>query len=105
MAGGEVPEEARRAQSALEKPSLLEFFFDAAVLENQEPERKHAERHVVMPADPGAHLVVVKAYFTFRHPESLFDMVPMGSDANKFGSVKLCAFRRKEVPRLRIIDV
>src|SRR4051812_48380195 len=54
------------------------FFFPQPLpLQDQEPQCQQRQRHVVMPALPAAHLVVVQAYLTIALLEDLLDPVPL----------------------------
>ena len=61
-------------------------------LQFEEPERQHAERHVVVPADPGADLVMREADLALRTSEHLFDLVPAAGGADEFA-------KRRRLPR------
>ena len=52
------------------------FFPQPPALPHQEPERHEAGGHVVVPASPSAHLVVIEAHLALGVLESLLDQVP-----------------------------
>jgi len=68
----------------------------ASFLEGEEAKGKHAERDVMMPADPGADLVVVQSDLTLCDFEDLLDVVPASGNGDQVLRVRRRACRRAD---------
>ena len=83
---------------------MLEFFSQAALLDGEEPESEHAQREMMLPANPGADLVVIEADFALGELEDLLDVVAVGHSAEQRFSVNGRIFGREEVLRLGTVE-
>lgn len=59
---------------------------------------------MMMPADPGADLIMVQANLALRHPEDLLDVVAVGGHLHKSCGVECGVLTRQEVPGLRVVQ-
>src|SRR5512144_244046 len=58
---------------------------DSSPLQAQEPQRHQGQRHVVVPADPTPHLVVVQPRLAVAGLEQLLDPMPLTLHPDQFG--------------------
>ena len=72
-------------------------------LQAQEPQRHQRQRHVVMPADPAAHLVMIQPRLAVARLEELLDPVPLPLGADQLGQGDLrpprCSRRSRSATR------
>ena len=76
------------------------FFSKPPLLLTQEPQCQERKRHVVVPADPTANLIMRQADFTLGFVKNLFDAMPLAMDTHQHFDVRRAVAQRVPGSRL-----
>jgi hypothetical protein len=79
--------------------------FQGNLSHNQEPHGDEGQRHVVMPALPGPHLVLVHARFTLAPFEARFNAGTRLDDPRQFRQRRLCQLPRGHARRTEVVMI
>src|SRR6516165_781582 len=76
------------------------FFSKPPLLLTQEPQCQERKRHVVVPADPTANLIMRQADFALGFVKNLFDAMPLAMDTHQHFDVRRAVAQRVPGSRL-----